>query len=798
MSNPNKDIQFELIPDNDFIGAKEFDFNKTIYDLNSQIDLLSSKADNLDYIVAIASGILCGMLDMLWVGDFDFATGRDISAEKMDMFVRKTAERLEGKEFKDVNSAVRALENRFPIPSDGNIDDFGGARQHHLRDFAHHPTIVGLFFSLLTQFTKKSFGTDEYGSFHVCGVKGNSLQYIGETNSQKIFMGTIIWFFHLVSDMAGSSSTAGRTGGTGIPGPILALAKEISAIPIFKNITIDGDKSLSLFIAKLFNGTLMMQRDESGNIIKESVIKCDLRGELGLAEEMAKQVLPVIANECIVRTFYFMRRLSMEMKEKSVSCVKDIEQIDWNLVKPSDNPTIARMLIISTSVFTALDINEAIITQKYWVSINYAGVGRFAVALSEDVNWGLKVRNVKKIKGVYETIKQQTFSNEDSAIYKRIGEDMNSQIDKFGLSLEQTEILYNFEYYKIMNDIRNTNIPITGEEIRKKKLEWLAEWTKFISDGFESFTQVSGATMHWYSLEELDRAISCQNPDKPWYRLILLEAMLFEPYFPLGIEKDKKGNDVPSDKYKLLNNPVNGFKKAEGDRFLDIFFTGKYCAAGYVKRLRKSYNKHIQELSEILKVLVKTISITACITIIVVATAGAFAGPIAVALVGSNFAGLSGAALTSACLAYLGSGAIAVTGGMLGGAIAIVGGGAVLGLGAGAGIGGAVGYAELVDKKNTIMQSAKLLTSVREIFLNDEHDMDLSDSVYEQYVQNITEIEKGLIELRLKKEDAKGKEKKELAAKIKNAEDTVEAMKVARRSMLKFNNAFAAGIHTQQ
>ena len=45
---------------------------------------------------------------------------------------------------------------------------------------------------------------------------------------------------------------------------------------------------------------------------------------------------------------------------------------------------------------------------------------------------------------------------------------------------------------------------------------------------------------------------------------------------------------------------------------------------------------------------------------------------------------------------------------------------------------------------------------------------------------------------------ARGKEKKELAIKIKNAEDTVEAMKVARRSMVKFNNAFAAGIHTQQ
>ena len=131
------------------------------------------------------------------------------------------------------------------------------------------------------------------------------------------------------------------------------------------------------------------------------------------------------------------------------------------------------------------------------------------------------------------------------------------------------------------------------------------------------------------------------------------------------------------------------------------------------------------------------------------------------ALVGSNFAGLSGAALTSACLAYLGGGAIAAGGaGMLGGTIAIVGGGAALGIGVGAGVGGAVGSAGLLGKKSTIMQSAKLLTSVREIFLNDEHDVEFSNSVYEQYLQNITEIEKGLVELRLKKDVAKGKEKK--------------------------------------
>lgn len=372
---------------------------------------------------------------------------------------------------------------------------------------------------------------------------------------------------------------------------------------------------------------------------------------------------------------------------------------------------------------------------------------------------------------------------------------MDLQMDKLGLSLEQTEILYNLEYYKTLNDIETTNIPIVGEAIKEFKTAWLQEWTKFISDGFESFTQVPGAKMHWYTMDELHYRISEHNPNEPWYRLNLLEVMLFEPYYPLGMEKDKKGNDVPCKKYKNLNNPINRFKKSEGDRFLNEQFTGKYCEQGYVKRLRKSYDKRMNELNEVLKTVITSLSITAVIAIVTVATAGALAGPIAVALVGSNFAGLSGAALTSACLAYLGGGAIAAGGaGMLGGTIAIVGGGAALGIGVGAGVGGAVGSAGLMGKKNTIMQSAKLLTSVREIFLNDEHDIEFSNSVYEQYLQNITEIEKGLVELRLKKDVAKGKEKKAIAETIKKAEESVEAMKVARKSMLKYNSSFAEGL----
>lgn len=700
MKMVDDNLSYELIPYDSFIGSTEFDFDKTIYDLNSQMDLLSSHADNIDYIIAIASGVACSLLDILWVGEFDLANGRSVASDKVDAFVKKAAGILEREKFNDVKSAVKALEKRFPIPSDGNTPDFGGGLQHHLRDFAHHPTIVGLVFSLLTQFTEKSYGTDVNGVFLVVDVPEKSKPFIGKDVPQKILMGTMVWFFHLVSDVAGSSSTAGVTGGTGIPGPILALAKEISAIPFFRDIKLGDDMSLPLFLSKLFNGTLMMQRDENGQIIKESVIKFDLRGELGVAVKLCKQAVPVIANECFVRAFYFIRQLAMTMKENHVSCLTDMKKIDWNSVKPANDPTIARMLTISTGVFTVLDVGEAIATQKYWVSINYVGVGRFAVAIGSDVSWGLKARNSKKIRNMYEHVKQQTFRKSDADIYKRIGIDMNIQMDKLGLSLKQTEILYNLEYYKTLNDIERTNIPLTGEGVKELKNAWLQEWSKFISDGFASFTQVSGAEMHWYTMDEVQQCIAGQNPNEPWYRLILLEAMLFEPYYPLGIEKDKKGNDIPSKKYKHLNNAVNGFKKAEGDRFLNEKFTGKYCELDYVKRLRKSYNKRINELNEVFKTVITSLSITAIIAIVAVATAGAFAGPIAVALVGSNFAGLSGAALTSACLAYLGGGAIAAGGaGVLGGTIAIVGGGAALGIGVGAGVGGAVGSAGLLGKK---------------------------------------------------------------------------------------------------
>ena len=762
------------------------DLDAVIYDLDKQIELLSSQADKWDYLVAVASGILCGMLDILWVGDFSLENGRAFASDKVDGFVEKTAKIL-GFKGDDLKDAVKFLEEKFPIHGDGNTPDFGGGLQHHLRDFAHPPTIVGLLFSLLTQFTGMSYGTDVNGAFKIVPVPDKSKAFIGKDIPDKLFKGTVVWFFHLVSDMAGSSSTAGITGGTGIPGPILSLAKELSALPIFKNLKI-GDYKLSVFLSKVFNGTIFARHDENGQIIKDTVIKFDLRGELGAVAELGKQAIPVIANDCIVRGFYFIRRFAIALKSLNCSSVGDIrlKEIDWDSVKPFGNPTITRMLTISSAVFSTVDIAEAVVSQKYFVAVNYVGVGRFAVAIGSEISNYLKVRNVKLIKQMYEDIRRNTFTETDNNIYNRIGDGMD--IGKFGLTLEQTEILYNIEMYKTVNDINR------GSKKTDLKSQWLEEWKHYMGEGFSSFVGDENAVLHWYSVQELHDVVKANSPELPWFRLVLLEAILFEPYYPLSTEIDKKGNEVPSTKYKELHLPLVGYSKSDGDKFLDGFFNESFYQKGYIARLRKCHDKVLRELNEVLKNAIKSISITAGVAIIAIATAGAFAPAIAVALVGSNFAGLSGAALTSACLAYLGGGAIAAGGlGMAGGTMAIVGGGAVLGLGVGAGVGGAVGAAGIIGKKDTILQSAKLMVSVREIFLNDEHDIEYSNTVYEQYVQNITDIEKGLVELRLKADVADKDEKKQLKKRIKNTEEAVQAMKIAMKSMNKFNSSFALG-----
>ncbi|HCW23418.1 MAG TPA: hypothetical protein DGX96_07160 [Lachnospiraceae bacterium] len=783
-------VKVTLLQENE--AAASTDIKESLFHLDQQIEDLTSKADRFDYFLAMASGLACGMLDAVGVGEFDLKQGRDAAAEQVKNFVKKAAH-LKGCDSDDLTACVKYLEEIAPIPEDGNTPDFGGGLNHHLRDFGHHPSIVGLICSIATQFTGFSFGTDVSGNFIIVPVPEKSREYLGTDIPDKIFRGTVTWFFHLVSDVAGSSSTAALSGGTGIPGPIVSLVKECSVLPVFRNMNLQ--EQISPLISKLFNGTLFAKKDANNHIIRDTVVRFDLRGELGAALELGRQAMPVVLNEVIVRTFYFIRHLVEQIRNSTARSLADLCSLDFSACKPYGNPTIDRMLTIATGVFSSMDIAGAVATKSYFVSVNYVGLGRFTLALGRETVNFLRVRDVRKIRDMYETIRRNTFTETDNRMYGRMEEKVD--ISKFGLTEEQTEILYNLEFYKTLDCIASSmKMPVTNRHILSLKNEWVAEWRAYMDKGFQGFVNREGAVLHWYTKEDLKKKIAQDSPEKTWFRLVLLEAMVFEPYFALSLEKDRKGNETPSRKYQELQNPVLGYQKADGDRFLENFFQQEpYYQKGYVKRLRSCYDKNLTKLNEVQKNVTRGIIITAGVTVAAVLTAGMFAPAIAVALVGSNFSGLTGAALTSACLAYLGGGAIAAGGfGMAGGTMAIVGGGALLGLGAGAGAAGISGAAALMGKKQTILQSAKLMVSVQEIFLNDEGDIRYSDTIYEQYVKQIQDLEQKTVELKLKANVASPKDQANLKKEIKNLEETTHAMKIAMKGMNQFISSYKVGV----
>ena len=390
-----KSVEVEIINPKNLVDARLDEIDNQIADLDISIDKLTNHADKLDYAVSVASGIIAGIIDILFVGKFDLQEGRDWSSEKINDFVT-TGAKKQGYEGDDLQGAIRHLE-KFGAPSDSVYNDFGGGLQHHLRDFAHHASPVGLVFSMLTQFTQKAYGTNTAGAFIVVPI--DKTTFIGDSVPTKITFGLVYWVLHMASDMAGSSGAPGA--GTGIPGPILSIVKLLSSTPIFNNK--DQVNELSLKVSKLFNGTLLAERDANGKIIKGAdgkplIHQMDLRGELGVMHQLAKQALPVIVNEAFVRGFYFINRLIDEVKDK-----QSLKDVDWDKTIPFGNRTIERMMTIATGTFTAIDTLDAVIegainSKANWVEfgrqvvlrLNFVGIGRFTIALGTDAFMGLR------------------------------------------------------------------------------------------------------------------------------------------------------------------------------------------------------------------------------------------------------------------------------------------------------------------------------------------------------------------------------------------------------------------------
>ena len=130
---------------------------------SSTVISFEDKATKTDYLIASASGILTGLLDVLWVGEFSLRDSQTLGREQVNQIVIKIATK-QGCKKNTLEDAIRFLEKKYANPSDKLTPEFGGGLQHHLRDFSHHASPVGLICSILVQFTGKGYGTDTAGN----------------------------------------------------------------------------------------------------------------------------------------------------------------------------------------------------------------------------------------------------------------------------------------------------------------------------------------------------------------------------------------------------------------------------------------------------------------------------------------------------------------------------------------------------------------------------------------------------------------------------------------------------------
>lgn len=76
------------------------------------------EADKLDYIVAVSSGVLAGLIDVFYAGEFSLDRASEWGKDKIEKVVMKVA-RVEGYTGDDLNDAIKALEKNHPLAADG-------------------------------------------------------------------------------------------------------------------------------------------------------------------------------------------------------------------------------------------------------------------------------------------------------------------------------------------------------------------------------------------------------------------------------------------------------------------------------------------------------------------------------------------------------------------------------------------------------------------------------------------------------------------------------------------------------
>ena len=252
---------------------------------DQELLLKKDKCDKYDYLAAVGCGIIGGLMDVFLIGAPQNSILGGWTDQQVDYaviaFSKKMGWNPRAGNDDNVNLAILNLEKQSTINYDQRYSsDIGdtfnmSTKNHHMKSLSHSPDIVGLFFSILDQFTNTATFID---SGKLIRIETEHYELQGSDFISKLFCGVVNWFKHLMSDVAGSSSSSER--GSGI------------VIPFYE-----------LFGLCNFGGFTVEQQNMTIADIAVKAFESGYDFRFGMA-----QAIPVIVTELAIRLIWALRR----------------------------------------------------------------------------------------------------------------------------------------------------------------------------------------------------------------------------------------------------------------------------------------------------------------------------------------------------------------------------------------------------------------------------------------------------------------------------------------------------------
>lgn len=335
-----------------------------IDEINTKLEKYVNIADKMDYAVAVGSGLLCGALDIY------------ILPTVKTVYPHIKNEKLEQK-------ALQILNQLKKTPT----------------IHAGEPNAMGLFEGILNEFVKKS-STKKFE---------NELRAEDGIIDLNLTYAAGLVFRYLLKWM---TATAKR-------GPAVIDASDLPEIIKKLLYLLSENQTAQTLFEQLQKGKIEFDTSAlKSNGVPDNITDFVNRFESKLNKKLFKstedfhlkykspippsfdihlyitQAVSVLLNEIIVRGFYFIRHVLIELE----NC-NDPDRIDIEKVLPFDNKTITRMMTIATLTYSAADMTDAAVRAAlesggcaplfaagFKSRVNTVGVGRAVIAVVKDVS----------------------------------------------------------------------------------------------------------------------------------------------------------------------------------------------------------------------------------------------------------------------------------------------------------------------------------------------------------------------------------------------------------------------------